>query len=118
MIIVSTIRKPPRLYLPRPLPVNSPISRLAADILQDPSPVPLYHRLVRLMRELITTGVLRPGEQLPSEQYVAEQLRISRTTVRQAWQELEKAQLIVRDHGKGTFITDTAGSVSGELSAS
>ncbi len=46
------------------------------------------------------------GAQLPSEDTMASQLHVSRATVREALRILEDRQLIVRKHGKGTFVAD------------
>ncbi len=69
-----------------------------------PSPIPLYHQLAEVMGQLIRRGTLQAWDQLPSEQFVADHFHVSRPTVRQAWQELERRRLIIRDHGKGTFV--------------
>jgi len=83
---------------------TSTLARLPRSLLLDPSPVPLYHRLVQAIRQLIDGGAFQTEEQLPAEQAVADYFHISRPTVRQAWQELEHRRYIVRDHGRGTFI--------------
>jgi len=56
----------------------------------------------------IAVGRLRPGDALPSEKKLAEMLRISRHTVRQALSELEREGAVERVHGKGTFVVDRA----------
>lgn len=59
--------------------------------------------------ELFETGAYQPGQQLPSEADLAEQLGISRPTLREALQNLELEGTIVRKHGVGTFISNTYG---------
>lgn len=66
---------------------------------------PLYDQLVDLLREKIETE-LSPGDLLPSERELGERYGLSRTTVRLALKELEGLGLIVRRHGKGTFVAD------------
>ncbi|HEY4309184.1 MAG TPA: GntR family transcriptional regulator [Pirellulales bacterium] len=56
----------------------------------------------------IAVGRLRPGDALPSEKKLAETLRVSRHTVRQALCELEREGAVERVHGKGTFVVDRA----------
>lgn len=46
---------------------------------------------------------LSDGERLPSETALSQQLRVSRTTVRDGLASLERDGLIVRQHGLGTF---------------
>ncbi|HEV2580056.1 MAG TPA: GntR family transcriptional regulator [Ktedonobacteraceae bacterium] len=69
-------------------------------------PVPLYHQLKQVLREQIERGDYRPGDRLPSEPELIRQYGISRITVRQALDELEAEGLIVRRHGKGTYVAE------------
>jgi GntR family transcriptional repressor for pyruvate dehydrogenase complex len=66
--------------------------------------------IVRQAEELILQGVLRPGDRLPSEREMAEQLDVSRPTLREALAELESRGLITTRPGGGTFIADILGS--------
>jgi DNA-binding transcriptional ArsR family regulator len=79
------------------------VSLLRASIATS-TPVPAYHRLEETLRQLIERQALLPGEQLPTEQQLADCLRISRPTVRHALQRLERANLVHRERGKGTFV--------------
>lgn len=83
---------------------SSPIIKLSRGSLVSSSPVPAYHRLEVQIRELIERGAFEPNEQLPSEYAIADHLHVSRPTVRQALKRLEKAHLIRREHGNGTFV--------------
>ena len=69
-------------------------------------PVPLYHQLKQALRERIERGDYKPGDRLPSEPELIRQYGISRITVRQALDELEAEGLIVRRHGKGTYVAE------------
>jgi GntR family transcriptional regulator len=60
---------------------------------------------VRSLTEAIERGVYEPGSPLPSETDLAEQLEVSRATLREALRTLEDRQLIVRRHGRGTFVS-------------
>lgn len=55
--------------------------------------------------EMIEEGYLSENDQLPSERELCETYSVSRSTVRQAIQELEKEGYIYREHGKGTFVS-------------
>lgn len=66
---------------------------------------PLYDQLVNVLIKKIENG-LKPETLLPSERELSEQYGLSRTTVRQALQELEKLGYIYRKHGKGTFVSN------------
>jgi GntR family transcriptional regulator len=69
-------------------------------------PVPLYHQLKQVLHGEIESGVYKPGDRLPSEPELIRQYGISRITVRQALDELEAEGLIVRRHGKGTYVAE------------
>lgn len=69
-------------------------------------PVPLYHQLKLALKEDIKRGAYKPGDRLPSEPELIRQYGISRITVRQALDELEAEGLIVRRHGKGTYVAE------------
>jgi GntR family transcriptional regulator len=68
------------------------------------SPVPAYHKLARQLATLTDDGAFQPEEQLPAEQRIADHLYVSRPTVRHALNELASANLIRREHGRGTFV--------------
>jgi GntR family transcriptional regulator len=72
--------------------------------LQRSSPEPLYRQLAAHLEMAIRSGALAPGDRIPSEPSLAAQHGISRITVRQAIDELVRKRLIVRKHGKGTFV--------------
>ena len=66
---------------------------------------PLYDQLVDILTEKIEHEY-RPGDLLPSERELSKYYGLSRTTVRLALQELERLGLVVRQHGRGTFVAD------------
>ena len=66
---------------------------------------PLYDQLVDILTEKIEHEY-RPGDMLPSERELSKYYDLSRTTVRLALQELERLGLVVRQHGRGTFVAD------------
>lgn len=66
---------------------------------------PLYDQLVDILTEKIDHECV-PGDMLPSERELSERYGLSRTTVRLALQELESLGLVVRQHGRGTFVAD------------
>ena len=69
------------------------------------SPIPLYYQLVDEITSQINSGKLAVGSKLPAERELCQIYDLSRTTVRQAIQELERMGCVVCMHGKGNFIT-------------
>ncbi|MGM0830536.1 MAG: GntR family transcriptional regulator [Bacillota bacterium] len=67
--------------------------------------LPLYYQLMDILLEKIEKGELAEQEQLPSERELCETYKVSRTTVRQTMQELEKGGYIYKVHGKGSFVS-------------
>jgi len=67
---------------------------------------PLYLQVQQHLLNLISDGVYKPGQQLPSEVDLAAQMGISRPTLREALLHLEQEGFVVRKHGVGTFIAN------------
>lgn len=67
-------------------------------------PIPLYYQVARRLREAIESGELAPGARIENEVALAEQLSISRPTIRRAIQELVDQGLLVRRRGVGTQV--------------
>ena len=65
---------------------------------------PVYLQLVDQVRYAAASGVVRPGEALPSIRPLAEELRINRNTVAKAYSELENQGVIETVLGKGRFL--------------
>jgi len=70
------------------------------------SPIPLYFQLKSLLEEQIRSGMLKPGQKIPSENELCGMYRISRTTARQALNELVRVGKLTRTQGRGTFVAD------------
>lgn len=68
------------------------------------SPVPLHVQLKEILQNWIEHGQLSRGGRVPSERELCEQFQVSRTTVRQALAQAEREGLLVRIHGKGTYV--------------
>jgi 2-aminoadipate transaminase len=72
--------------------------------LQSESHIPLYIQLRDQVRALVYAGDLRSGDRIPASRELAGQLGIHRTTVANAYAELESEGLIEGHVGRGTFI--------------
>ena len=68
---------------------------------------PLKEQVLDQLRALLDGGTLKPGDQLPSERELSEELEVSRGTVREAVQFLGALGLVEIRHGQGTFVRAT-----------
>ena len=64
----------------------------------------LYEQIVSQIEQRILAGELKAGDQLPSENELAKQFRVSRTAVREAIKALREKRLVEIRAGRGTFI--------------
>jgi GntR family transcriptional regulator len=76
------------------------------QILDENSPVPLYHQLSRFFRERIERQEWKEGEKIPTELELCDEFALSRGTIAQALKELENEGLIYRKQGRGTFVKE------------
>jgi 2-aminoadipate transaminase len=75
--------------------------------LQSESHIPLYVQLRDQLRALVHSGELRSGDRIPASRELALQLGVHRTTVANAYAELESEGLIQGHVGRGTYICGT-----------
>lgn len=68
--------------------------------------LPLYQQLQRRLRDAIENRILGPDDALPPERDLAEELSVSRITVRKAIDGLVEDGLLVRRQGSGTFVSN------------
>ncbi|MEW6193965.1 MAG: GntR family transcriptional regulator [Bacteroidota bacterium] len=70
------------------------------------SALPLYYQLKEILKEEIDIGRYKPNEKIPSENELAELLKISRNTAKQAIADLVSEGMLYRVQGKGTFVAE------------
>lgn len=75
---------------------------------------PVRAEAVRLLREAITRGEFQPGERL-SEAEIGTSLQVSRTTIREAFRQLETERLIEVIPGKGPVVASIGPAQAVEL---
>jgi len=66
--------------------------------------VAVYVQIRESLRAEITKGLLKRGEQLPSENELASKYNVSRMTIRESIEDLVDEGLLYRRHGVGTFV--------------
>lgn len=72
------------------------------------SRIPLYEQILSQMERFILTGVLQPGDQIPSVRSVSTGHSVNPRTVLKAYTELDARGLIASAPGKGYFICENA----------
>ncbi len=73
-------------------------------IISNASDKPIYEQITSQMKDLILSGKLEEGEQLPSIRALAGDLRISVITTKRAYADLEAQGFIETVQGKGSFV--------------
>ncbi|MGD0894120.1 MAG: GntR family transcriptional regulator [Terracidiphilus sp.] len=69
------------------------------------SGMPVYRQVIDQVRGGIASGLLAPGDQLPTVRQLAVDLEINPNTVIRAYRELELGGLLETHQGTGTFIS-------------
>lgn len=80
-------------------------SKRDLERMEGDAPTPLYHQLYTLLKDRIMDGTISHGEQMPTEQQLAEMFGVSRITAKRAMAELAAEKLVERRRGKGTHVT-------------
>src|ERR1041384_83562 len=68
--------------------------------------LPIYRQIVDQVKYLVAAGRLTPGEELPPIRGLAEQLVVNPNTVARAYLELERAGIVTKRQGSGTYVSD------------
>ena len=68
---------------------------------------PIYAQLMGEVKYFVATGMMSPGEALPSVREMALKLRINPNTVARAYRGLEREGVVITMRGKGVFVSDS-----------
>ncbi len=74
--------------------------------------VPIYVQIVNQVKHLVASGRLAPGEEIPPIRALADQLLVNPNTVARAYLELERAGVVTKRHGSGTYVSETPSPLS------
>lgn len=93
----------------KPSPANSPATQHHAAKPQGPKPKPkprAFEEVCERIRRRLASGKLKPGDKLPAERELAQQLEVSRAALREALRSLEIAGVITLRKGVkgGAFV--------------
>lgn len=67
--------------------------------------VPKYYQLASILKQKIEQGEWATRTPIPSERALETQYNVSRPTIRQAIDYLERQGFLYKEHGKGTFVS-------------
>jgi GntR family transcriptional regulator len=70
------------------------------------SDIPIYIQIVEQLQQQIISGMIRPGDQLPTVRALASDLRVNFNTVARSYRLLDEAGVISTQQGRGTFILE------------
>src|SRR5687768_8669054 len=70
------------------------------------SGLPIYTQVVNQVETQVVSGILKPGDQLPTVRALAEELRVNFNTIARAYRILDEARIISTQQGRGTYITE------------
>lgn len=70
------------------------------------SGIPIYTQIVEQVKQQIVSGLLKPGDQLPTVRALALELRVNFNTVARAYRLLDEAGVISTQQGRGTYILE------------
>ena len=76
-------------------------------VIEKTNATPLYLQLKNKIKKEIRTGMLKPGDKIPSEAQLQKEYHMSRVTVRNAMEELTVEGYIMKVQGKGSFVADS-----------
>jgi GntR family transcriptional regulator len=75
-------------------------------LISNSSDKPIYEQITTQIKQMIISGELAAGDQLPSMRMLAKELRISVITTKRAYEDMERDGFIYTVMGKGSFIAD------------
>ncbi|NLL49413.1 MAG: GntR family transcriptional regulator [Firmicutes bacterium] len=65
---------------------------------------PIYLQIIEEFKRQIVTGLLKPGDKVPSQRDLAAQIKVNANTVQRAYREMEILGLVETLRGQGTFV--------------
>ncbi|MEP3246482.1 MAG: histidine utilization repressor [Sneathiella sp.] len=78
--------------------------KLDISLASDPSE-PLYKQIKQLIISRVDNGQWSPGDKIPTEHNLVQELNASRMTVNRALRELTQEGILVRRQGSGTYVS-------------
>lgn len=76
---------------------------------------PVYEQLIQQLEQFILTGILQPGDQLPSVRNLSVSLSVNPNTIQKAFADLDAKGIIYSSPGIGCFVSPNAKEVLADL---
>ena len=70
---------------------------------------PIYQQIIEHIKTMLLQGKLKPGDKIPSQRELAEELRVNPNTIQRAYREMENMGLTETLRGQGTFVVQKDG---------
>ena len=70
---------------------------------------PIYQQIIEHIKTMLLQGKLKPGDKIPSQRELAEELRVNPNTIQRAYREMENMGLTETLRGQGTFVVQKEG---------
>ena len=74
--------------------------------IQPNSGVPIYRQIIEQVERFVVSGILKPGDELPSVRQTAKEFDINPMTISKAYSFLEEKNVITRLRGKGMIVSE------------
>lgn len=71
------------------------------------SSVPIYRQIIDQIRYQVATGVLQPGDKVPSVRQLAGQLAVNQNTILKVYNELRNEHILRVERGSGTVVAES-----------
>ena len=92
------------------IPIRTVATHPTSQVFMSVKPVTVNRisdAVCQALESRILDGTFKPGRRLPSERKLALELGVSRTSLREAIQQLASKGLLTTRHGGGTYVTDS-----------
>ncbi|MCJ8014010.1 GntR family transcriptional regulator [Paenibacillus sp. KQZ6P-2] len=67
--------------------------------------LPIYLQIMNHIKRQIVSGLLQPGDKIPSVRELAADLQINPNTIQRTFQELEREEVVETKRGLGRYVT-------------
>lgn len=77
-------------------------------VIDNSSKTPIYEQIKTQILALVSSGVLKPGDKLPSLRSLSSSMSLNINTIKKVFSELENDGVIISVLGSGSYVSDNA----------